>query len=282
VGEESISVSTLPGRVNSSCDNEINRRGLYYYGARYYEPATSRWISPDPAGFELINPMESDGEGGWQPKQSYSVIEATNWYSYTSNNPVLYVDPTGEFMSPSKIKGYARNMIAGVAAMGVLAVADAAGQVGNFVSNLVTGDVEVSGSIGLQAGGGLIGGTLEVSKDGVNFTPSSSMTPEGAFEALQDFAGMPITIGVDGIETTFDAKVVKVGVSLTNDGGETMTLGIEAGADLFDALGVKAGVGVEASTQDGPFATLMNGKSEGMNKVAAEAIGVTKPESWLQ
>ncbi|VDB00467.1 hypothetical protein S1OALGB6SA_1549, partial [Olavius algarvensis spirochete endosymbiont] len=70
--------------------------GLYYYGARYYEPATSRWISPDPAGFELINPMESDGEGGWKAKGNYSVIEGTNWYSYTSNNPVLYVDPTGK------------------------------------------------------------------------------------------------------------------------------------------------------------------------------------------
>jgi len=92
VGEESISVSTLPGRVNSSCDNEINRRGLYYYGARYYEPATSRWMSPDPAGFELINPMDEDGE----PRAGYSVIEALNWYAYVSNNSVKYVDPTGE------------------------------------------------------------------------------------------------------------------------------------------------------------------------------------------
>ncbi|VDB00900.1 hypothetical protein S1OALGB6SA_1990, partial [Olavius algarvensis spirochete endosymbiont] len=63
--------------------------------ARYYEPATSRWISPDPAGFELINPMEPDGEGGWKAKQSYSIIEAVNWYAYVSNNPLRYIDPTG-------------------------------------------------------------------------------------------------------------------------------------------------------------------------------------------
>jgi len=65
--------------------------GLYYFGARYYEPKLSRWMSADPAGFELINPMNSDGK----PRSGYLVIEATNWYSYVSNNPVKYVDPTG-------------------------------------------------------------------------------------------------------------------------------------------------------------------------------------------
>jgi len=59
--------------------------GLYYYGARYYEPTISRWMSADPAGFALSNPNRS----------GYSIIEAANWYAYVSNNPVIYVDPTG-------------------------------------------------------------------------------------------------------------------------------------------------------------------------------------------
>ena len=69
--------------------------GLYSFPARYFEPKLSRWMSADPAGFELMNPMEEDREGKLKPRQGYSMIESVNWYAYTSNNPVKYVDPTG-------------------------------------------------------------------------------------------------------------------------------------------------------------------------------------------
>ncbi len=49
--------------------------GLYYYGARYYDPRTSVWISTDPL------------------QEKYPNIST---YTYVANNPVKYIDPDGK------------------------------------------------------------------------------------------------------------------------------------------------------------------------------------------
>jgi RHS repeat-associated protein len=49
--------------------------GLVYYGFRYYQPQTGRWLSRDPLG----------EEGG------------VNLYGFVSNNPVSLVDPLGQY-----------------------------------------------------------------------------------------------------------------------------------------------------------------------------------------
>ncbi len=53
--------------------------GLYYFGARYYEPRLQRWLSPDA--------IESVLRVGVPP--------AYNPYQYTLWNPLRFVDPTG-------------------------------------------------------------------------------------------------------------------------------------------------------------------------------------------
>jgi len=50
--------------------------GLYYYGARYYDPKLSIWMSVDPLADDPDNVA-------WSP------------YTYTWNNPLKFIDPTG-------------------------------------------------------------------------------------------------------------------------------------------------------------------------------------------
>lgn len=61
---------------------EKDLSGLLYFEARYYDPISARFISPDPLFAEKVN------------KCIASVLEC-NLYQYTSNNPISYVDPTG-------------------------------------------------------------------------------------------------------------------------------------------------------------------------------------------
>jgi len=57
-------------------DREIN---LYYLNSRYYNPEIGRFISSD----GLLGPVGN--------------ILGHNMYAYTQNNPVMFVDPSGEF-----------------------------------------------------------------------------------------------------------------------------------------------------------------------------------------
>ncbi|MEC5395958.1 RHS repeat domain-containing protein, partial [Bergeyella sp. RCAD1439] len=69
--------------------------GLYYYGARYYDARVSLWLGTDPlSGYNPIMEIEHyiDGEhnGGVFNPMNFAT------YSYTYQNPILYIDPNGK------------------------------------------------------------------------------------------------------------------------------------------------------------------------------------------
>ena len=51
--------------------------GLVYYGARYYNPSTTRFTQPDSVISDIYNP------------------QSLNRYAYTENNPISRIDPSG-------------------------------------------------------------------------------------------------------------------------------------------------------------------------------------------
>jgi RHS repeat-associated protein len=65
----------LPWKFNGK---ELDETGLYYYGARYYNPRAGVWLSPDPIfDGSMMKPI------------------GLALYTYAHNNPVRMTDPTG-------------------------------------------------------------------------------------------------------------------------------------------------------------------------------------------
>jgi RHS repeat-associated protein len=74
-GDSRNSTGTLP-TDKLFTGQRLDTTGLYYYGARYYDPGIGRFISADTI---VPNPVDP---------------QSLNRYSYCLNNPLKYVDPT--------------------------------------------------------------------------------------------------------------------------------------------------------------------------------------------
>jgi RHS repeat-associated protein len=72
------SQTETPKRYRFTGKERDEESGLYYHGARYYAPWLGRWGSCDPAG----------------------MIDGTDLYVYTRNNPIRLADPSGRQSTP--------------------------------------------------------------------------------------------------------------------------------------------------------------------------------------
>jgi RHS repeat-associated protein len=78
--------------------NGSNTEGLYYYGYRFYDPLTQRWLNRDPLGepgFTLLQRPRAKGHSGH------------NLYAFVGNNPITRLDPLGLWYD--SISGYLRS-----------------------------------------------------------------------------------------------------------------------------------------------------------------------------
>ncbi len=89
VEESAGSADGVPYKFTGKEQDE--ETGLYYHGARYYNPRTQLWTGADPA---LPDYYDSDLAGGIHNPANLAT------YTYTYNNPLKYTDPDGR--SPDK------------------------------------------------------------------------------------------------------------------------------------------------------------------------------------
>jgi RHS repeat-associated protein len=78
-GEDRYTSGTTPTTYRFTGQRLEESLGLYYYRARWYDPALGRFVQPDTIVPDPANPQD------------------LNRYAYVRNNPLLYTDPTGRY-----------------------------------------------------------------------------------------------------------------------------------------------------------------------------------------
>jgi len=119
--------------------------GLYYYGARYYNPLIGRFITPDTIVQAPSNP------------------QSLNRYSYCLNNPVNRIDPSGHWSWKKFWNSFAGAFLGAVITVltaGLGAPFWLAGMAGGFFGGALTGGLEGGwkGALMGAAIGGALGG----------------------------------------------------------------------------------------------------------------------------
>jgi RHS repeat-associated protein len=79
-----------------SSKEQMPNSGLYYYGFRFYDPLTQRWLNRDPLGEPGFETMRGVEHGFWRPVLvPTELFEGANIYAFVRNNPISYYDAGG-------------------------------------------------------------------------------------------------------------------------------------------------------------------------------------------
>ena len=99
----SLRSNTIPTEVNELYTGQVldAETGLAFYNARYYDPELARFLSPDAIVSSPLDP------------------QSLNRYSYVTNNPLRYTDPTGNWrvnfrMGPIRFEASNKGVVIGV------------------------------------------------------------------------------------------------------------------------------------------------------------------------
>lgn len=164
------------GRNSTAYNNPFRYRGyyydtdlaLYYLNARYYDSTIGRWISPEPNMYAFAF-------------DSGSGLNGYNVYAYCANNPVMFVDPTGEAVLTSILIGAAVGAAIGIVIGGTIGgtiaynSAKSSGAEGSDLFWATAGGVGKGALIG-GIGGGLLGAAGGAIAAGGFFTTAATTT----------------------------------------------------------------------------------------------------------
>jgi len=140
--------------VGKERDNET---GLYYYGARYLDSKTGRWLSGDPAVGEYVPSAPINDETRKRNESLPGMGGVFNYvnlhvYHYAGNNPVKLVDPDGRVTGWHYLGG---SLIATGITVAVVGIA-LSGGTGTLLALKIGGEMVAAG-IGIMA----LGDTVE-------------------------------------------------------------------------------------------------------------------------
>jgi hypothetical protein len=176
--------------------------------------------------------------------------------------------PGVPYMDKNVYNSYVSGLYKGIVHGITVTVSGFFGQIGNFFTNVFTGNAKAAVIAGAKFdAGSIFSGTAEItSDDGLVFNTSISGVEEVS-EKLQELVGSPVIIKSNGVSVTAD--VMEVGVISK---GDDATLSIKmTGKGIKEGIDLYAGLTITASTQDGPFGTVENGSgTAGQNMREAE------------